>query len=87
MDEAPDMLGHNAQTAIKGIVERVLNVEAEMDDLKVDRKEIYAEAKAFGLDAKILRKVVARERADKAKLAEEEALLDLYIAAMLGLKS
>lgn len=79
-----DVLGHNAQTGLRNIVERLLRVEADMDELKEDRKEVYAEAKAFGLDRKIVRKIVARERADKAKLAEEEALLDLYITAMLG---
>ena len=42
----------------------------------------YAEAKAKGYDPKIMRKVVAIRKQDPGDLAEIEALLDTYLAAL-----
>jgi len=50
-----------------------------------DLKEVYLEAKGNGFDAKILRKVIRLRKMDKAKRQEEDALLDLYLAAIGGL--
>ena len=50
-----------------------------------DLKEVYAEAKGDGFDAKIIRKVVRLRKIDVAKRQEEEALVDLYISAIGGL--
>jgi uncharacterized protein (UPF0335 family) len=40
---------------------------------------VYAEAKANGYDAKILRKVIAIRKRDLRERREEEAVLDLYL--------
>ena len=45
-------------------------------------KEIFAEAKGGGFDTKIIRKVVRIRKQDRAKRQEEEAILDLYLAAI-----
>jgi uncharacterized protein (UPF0335 family) len=45
-------------------------------------KEIFAEAKGAGFDTKILRKVIRIRKQDRAKRQEEEAILDLYLAAI-----
>lgn len=67
---------------IKSIVSRIESVEAEMRERAEDRKEIYQEAKSQGFDTKALRAVIARRRADAAKLAELEAIMETYSRAL-----
>jgi uncharacterized protein (UPF0335 family) len=45
-------------------------------------KEVMAEAKGRGYDVKILRKVIALRKRDKDDVAEEEAVLEMYKAAL-----
>ena len=44
--------------------------------------EIYAEAKANGFDTKVLRQVIRIRKQDRAERLEQEAILDLYMAAL-----
>ena len=57
-------------------------LEEDKRQVAEDIKDVYAEAKGTGYDAKIIRKIVARRRADKDKLAEEQELIELYEAAI-----
>ena len=41
-----------------------------------------AEAKARGYDTKVMRKVIALRKRDKDDIAEEEAVLEMYKAAL-----
>jgi uncharacterized protein (UPF0335 family) len=70
----------NAQ--IKSLVERIERLTAEKDDFVGDIKEVYAEAKSNGFDVKIIRKVLAIRRQDKAKRAEELALTEAYMHSL-----
>jgi len=74
----------NPQTVqqLKSIVERVERLEEEKKALAEDIKEVYAEAKGNGFDAKIVRKVVALRRVETAERIEQESLIDLYLAAV-----
>ncbi len=74
--------GHNSNQQLKAIVERIEAVEAEMKDRMEDRKEIYLEAKSNGYDVPALKAIVARRRKDQKKLAELEAMVDTYEAAL-----
>ena len=47
-----------------------------------DIKEIYAEAKGNGFDTKVLRQIVRIRKQDHAERMEQEALLELYMAAL-----
>jgi uncharacterized protein (UPF0335 family) len=80
-----DVLNTTAQTRLKTIVERIERLEEEKAVIAGDIKEVFAEAKGEGFDVKILRKVVRLRKQDKAKRQEEEAILDLYLAALGGL--
>jgi uncharacterized protein (UPF0335 family) len=71
---APDLL--------KAFIERIERLEEEKASIAGDVKEVYAEAKAQGFDAKILRKVVALRKRDAAERREEEEILDLYLQAL-----
>jgi len=67
---------------LKSIVDRVNRLMDERDALTADIRDIYAEAKGRGYIPKALRKVVARMRMDPATLAEDDALLETYEAAL-----
>ena len=76
------MEGHNSNAQLKAIVERIEAVETEMKDRMEDRKEIYLEAKSNGYDVPALKAIIARRRKDQKKLAELEAMVDTYEAAL-----
>jgi uncharacterized protein (UPF0335 family) len=80
-----EVLNSTAQTRLKTIIERVERLEEDKAAVANDIKEVFLEAKGEGFDVKILRKVVRLRKQDKAKRLEEEAILDLYLAAIGGL--
>lgn len=68
---------------LKSFVERVEYVEAQMVELRDDRKEIYAEAKSRGFDTAVIRQIVKRRKEDPETVAEREAVFDMYWEAIL----
>ena len=80
-----DTLSSTAQGKLKSFIERIERLEEDKAAVASDLKEVYAEAKGEGFDTKIVRKVVRLRKADAAKRQEEEALIELYIAAIGGL--
>ncbi len=86
---ATELMGDGAETTtsisqgmIRSLVERIERLEEEKAATATDIKEVYAEAKGHGFDTKILRKVIALRRKDKAERDEEAAILDLYLSAL-----
>jgi uncharacterized protein (UPF0335 family) len=67
---------------IRSIVERVEKMEEEKLAITTDISEIYKEAKANGFDVKVIRKIVSNRKKDANKLAEEQAIMDVYMAAL-----
>ena len=80
------MIGHNvggiAGDRLRSFIERIERLEEEKRSLAEDIKEVYAEARGSGFDAKIMRKLIALRRMDKDDLDEQEALLDIYKRAL-----
>lgn len=74
------MSEHNGQ--LKAIVERIENIETQVKELNSDKGDIYSEAKGTGYDPKVLRKVVALRRQDPSARAEQEAIMETYLAAL-----
>lgn len=76
--------GHNSQVhgQLKALIERIERLNEEEAAIKADKKEIYAEAKAFGLDPKIIRIVIQRRAQDPDQRQETEALVDIYENAL-----
>ena len=62
---------------LRAIIERIERLEVEKQDAAQAQKDVYAEAKGDGYDTKIIRKVIARRKRDRADLAEEEAILEM----------
>lgn len=77
-------IGSNTIAAdqLRAYVERVERLEEEKAAIAADIKEVYAEAKGNGFDTKIMRKVVAMRKKDKAERQEEQAVLELYLHAL-----
>ena len=78
----PDVLTATAQGRLRTIVERLERLEEDKQAVMTDMKEVFAEARGEGYDVKQLRKVIRIRKQDKAKRQEEEAILDLYLAAL-----
>lgn len=71
-----------AQDQLRAFIERIERMEEEKKAISDDIKEIYAEAKGNGFDTKVLRKIVALRKQDHNERMEQEALLELYMAAL-----
>jgi uncharacterized protein (UPF0335 family) len=67
---------------LKSIIERIERLEAEKTALGEDVKEVYAEAKANGFDTTILRKVISIRKQDPDDRQMQDAILELYLAAV-----
>ncbi|MDO5621827.1 MAG: DUF2312 domain-containing protein [Paracoccus sp. (in: a-proteobacteria)] len=67
---------------LRQFIERYEQLEAEKQDIAEHQKEVMAEAKARGFDAKVIRKIIALRKRDGDDIAEEEAILEVYKAAL-----
>lgn len=67
---------------LRQFIERVEQLDLEIEDVKDQRKECLAEAKGRGYDTKVLLKVVALRKRKPDDIAEEEAILEMYKQAM-----
>ena len=71
-----------AADRLRSFIERVERMEEEKAVIMNDIKEIFAEAKGEGYDVKTLRQVIKIRKMDRADRQEQEAMLDLYLAAL-----
>ena len=64
------------------LIERVERLEEEKKGIADDIRDVYSEAKAVGYDAKIMRQVVRIRKMSADDRREQEAILELYMAAL-----
>jgi uncharacterized protein (UPF0335 family) len=67
---------------IRSFVERIEQLDTELQELNEAKKEVFAEAKGEGFDVKVLKEIIRLRRQDKDKRDEHETLLDVYMRAM-----
>lgn len=77
-----EILNQDAQSQLKSIIERAERLGSEKDEIAEHLKEVFAEAKSNGFDVPTLKKVIARRKKDRAKLQEEDAILDMYLVSL-----
>ncbi|HEV2557494.1 MAG TPA: DUF2312 domain-containing protein [Microvirga sp.] len=82
MDDAAFNTESVAADQLKSFIERIERLEEEKAGIAGDIKEIYAEAKGNGFDAKVMRKIIALRKRDYAERQEEEAIMELYLQAL-----
>jgi uncharacterized protein (UPF0335 family) len=83
-------IGHNSgddaynvtADELRQFVERFEQLESEKKDIAEQQKELLAEARGRGYDTKIMRKVIALRKRKPDEIAEEEAVLQLYMNAL-----
>jgi uncharacterized protein (UPF0335 family) len=71
-----------AADQLRLLIERVERLEEEKKGIADDIRDVYAEAKANGYDAKIMRQIVRLRKMQPNDRQEMEALLDTYKAAL-----
>ncbi len=67
---------------LKQYIERIERLEEEKAGIASDIRDVYAESKGNGFDAKIMRQIIKQRKLDRAELEEQETLLDLYKHAL-----
>lgn len=82
MSDASEVLNGAAQTQLKSIVDRLERLDSEKSEISAQIKEVYQEVGGNGFDKAAIRKVVARRKKDRARVQEEEAILDLYLVTL-----
>jgi uncharacterized protein (UPF0335 family) len=82
-------MGHNSEPVaqyskdqLRSIIERIENLDGQINDLRTDQKDIYSEAKGNGYDVKALRTIVRMRKQDSGERAEQEAILETYMHAL-----
>ena len=67
---------------LKSLIERVERLEEEKNNLLIDIKEVFSEAKGLGYDPKIMRQILIIRKMDIDERLEQEALLETYRSAL-----
>lgn len=74
-----------ADAQLKSIIDRVLRLKEEQDELAIEIREIYAEAKGNGYDKTTLGQVVSHlrkvEKVGRDAVTERETMFDLYLTS------
>lgn len=78
------MIGHNsnAGTELRKYIDRIERLREEKAALSEDEREVFAEAKANGFDAKIMRQVLKIKQKGVEDHEEERTLVDMYLTAL-----
>lgn len=67
---------------LRAFIERIERLEEEKATLTDDIKKVFAEAKGSGFYTKTMRVIVRLRKKEQAEREEEEAMVDLYKAAL-----
>lgn len=59
-------------------ITRIETIDAEIDEKKIDRREVYSELKSVGYVPKTVRQIIRLRKLEAHVRLEEEALLDTY---------
>ncbi|MGO9005975.1 MAG: DUF2312 domain-containing protein [Beijerinckiaceae bacterium] len=87
LDKRRDAAADVAETGVaaeelKQFVERIERLEEEKKALADDIRDVYAELKGRGFDAKAVRQIVRIRKQDHSERKEMEAILELYMQAL-----
>lgn len=67
---------------LRSLVERIEHVREDKKALSDDEKLIFAEAKSAGFDPKYIRAILKLRAVSPAKRQEDEAMIEMYSAAL-----
>ena len=72
----------NNDPALVAYLDQIERLDAERRTIADDIREKFAEAKGNGYDTKAMRQILKLRRMDAAERAEQEALVEVYKAAV-----
>jgi len=81
-DDITDTSQTVAAGQLRAFIERIERLEEEKKTISEDIKEVFAECKSTGFDVKAVRYIIRLRKKDQAERQEEEAIIDLYMAAL-----
>ena len=67
---------------LRQFIERYEHLDAEKKDIADQQKDLLQECKSRGYDIKVLKKIIALRKRSPDEVAEEQAVLELYAAAL-----
>lgn len=67
---------------LRAFIERIERLEEEKGDISNDIKEVFAELKGTGFDAKAVRTIIRLRKMEPHERQEEEAMVQLYMDAL-----
>lgn len=73
-----------ADGQLKALTERRERLEAEKQDAADAIKDLNAEVKSLGYDLPTFNTVIKRRKRDRDEVAEEDAMIEMYEAALEG---
>ena len=74
--------GGIAAAQLRSFIERIERLEEEKAEAAGAIRDVYAEAKGHGFDARTMRTIVRLRKMESSDRQEQEAFLDLYRAAL-----
>ena len=67
---------------LRSFIDRIERLEEEKSGLAEQIRDVYGEAKGYGYDVKIIRKVIGLRKLEPHDRQEQEDLLDVYMVAL-----
>lgn len=85
-NDAPDDITETSQTVaasqLRAFLERIERLEEEKKTIADDIKDVFAEAKGSGYNAKAMRDILKERKLDREKAEEHRAIVNLYASAL-----
>lgn len=81
-DERNNIVGGVVVDRLRSLIERVERLEEEKKGIQGDIRDVFAEAKSAGFDAKAMRAVIKLRKMNAADRDEQELILDTYRRAL-----
>ena len=67
---------------IHSFIERIEQLDTELQEVTEQKKEVFAEAKGEGFDVKVLKEIIKLRKQDQEERDEHDTLLDVYMRAL-----
>jgi uncharacterized protein (UPF0335 family) len=67
---------------LEQFIDKIERLEEQKAEIAEEIKSVFIDAESSGFDKRAMKSVIQLRKLDKAKLAEQEAILDLYRQAL-----
>src|SRR5829696_4259477 len=72
---------------ILSFIERIEQLDTELQELNESKKEVFSEAKGEGFDVKILKEIIKLRKQDQDERDERDSILDTYMRALAAVET